>query len=161
MYLHICCFLHLCMSDNTVPASFASFNQIQIRNVIWHFKEDRLPLYPKRVSAWYLISFACRWHWRTTSLLTLQTSWGTAHSSWSLSCSLNSSFFGPSFYFHTHVQIFITALFLATIFPFCLQFVHAISATPCITTGIDKTIIFVLINSLVQPVGLQLFLFWI
>ena len=50
------------------------------------------------------------------------------------------------------VQIFISALFLTTIFPFCLQFVKAISATPCITSDIDKTILFVLVNSLVQPV---------
>jgi len=48
--------------------------------------------------------------------------------------------------------IFISALFLTTIFPFCLQFVKAISATPCITSDIDKTILFVLVNSLVQPV---------
>ena len=57
-------------------------------------------------------------------------------------------------------QIFITALFLTTIFPFCLQFANAITATPCITSGIDKTIIFVLLNSLIQPVVLFLKLKW-
>jgi len=48
--------------------------------------------------------------------------------------------------------IFITGLFLTTIFPFCLQFVYAISVTPCITTAMDKSIIFAFLNSLVQPV---------
>ena len=46
----------------------------------------------------------------------------------------------------------ITAIFIASIVPFCIQNVKAILETPTITLHLDKSIIWALLNSLVQPV---------
>ena len=46
----------------------------------------------------------------------------------------------------------ITAIFIASIIPFCIQNVKATLETPTITLHLDKSIIWALLNSLVQPV---------